>query len=279
MVDRVPDCGFARSYIIEEDEGLMVVDVGSIGTAQDIHDYCTQILNRPLRDIRFIAATHFHIDHIGRIGTLLKKCSPETKVLFHPLVQDYRDGTRELSPMKNWLSGLIPTMMCSIAGVKKLSHIRFESLAGLPLPVVKDCFYLPYEDHIHYFDSCRFPSYRFGFGNWEIIATPGHTEDSVSLYNENTRELVCGDLILGRNDGTGYLNGFHYDKETIFKTFQIVKDTIRPRVMYPGHGGIVKHSLNAMLNVKTLKVSPARSRRDMPVSPGSTGMLFPFPYR
>ena len=36
MVDRVLDCGFARSYIIEEDEGLMVVDMGSIGAAQEI---------------------------------------------------------------------------------------------------------------------------------------------------------------------------------------------------------------------------------------------------
>ncbi|HLA28210.1 MAG TPA: hypothetical protein VJZ49_09990 [Syntrophales bacterium] len=55
MVHRIPDCGFARSYIIEEDDGLMVIDVGSIGAAQMIDAYCTQILNRPLRDIRIIA--------------------------------------------------------------------------------------------------------------------------------------------------------------------------------------------------------------------------------
>ena len=172
MVHRVPDCGFARSYIVEEDVGLMVIDVGSIGAAQEIEVYCKKILNRPLRDIRFIAATHLHIDHIGGIGTLLNKCSPETKVLFHPLVQGYLDGTRELSPMRNWLFGLLPTMVSSFSGVKNLSHVTFENTAGIPLSTFSDYRYLPYEDQISYFDSGRFPRYRIGFGHWEVVATP-----------------------------------------------------------------------------------------------------------
>jgi len=245
MVHWVPDCGFARSYIIEEDEGLMVVDVGSIGAAQEIEAYCTQILNRPLRDIRFIAATHFHIDHIGGIGALLQQCSPETKVLFHPLVQDYLDGTRELSPMKNWLSGLLPTVVSSFPGVKNLSDVTFENTAGIPLSTFSDYLYLPYEDQIRYFDSVCFPHYRLGFGNWEVLATPGHTEDSVSLFNADTRELICGDLIIGRKDGTGDLNRFHYDPEVICKSYWRVRDLI-PEVIYPGHGGIVRHALDAM---------------------------------
>jgi glyoxylase-like metal-dependent hydrolase (beta-lactamase superfamily II) len=254
MVHRVPNCGFARSYIIEEDEGLMVVDVGSIGAAEEIEAYCTQILNRTLRDIRFIAATHFHIDHIGGIGALLKKCSHETKVLFHPLVQEYLDDTRELSPMKHWLTGLLPTMMQSIAGVRKLSHVSFENVAGIPLSIFRDYFDLPYEDQIHYFDSGRFPRYRIGFGNWEIIATPGHTEDSVSFYNENTRELICGDLIIGRYDGTGDLNRFHYDPEVICKSYWRVRD-LMPTVIYPGHGRIVRHALDAMRLPLSLQVN------------------------
>ena len=138
MVHRIPDCGFAKSYIIEEDEGLMVIDVGSIGAAQEIEHYCAQILNRPLRDIRFIAATHFHIDHIGGIGTLLNKCSPEAKVLFHPLVQEYLDGKKELSSMKNWLSGLLPTLLHSIAATESVSATGKLS----PLPGTRKTRYL-----------------------------------------------------------------------------------------------------------------------------------------
>ncbi|MBU2262131.1 MAG: MBL fold metallo-hydrolase, partial [Proteobacteria bacterium] len=65
MVHTIPDCGLSRSYLIEEGAGLMVVDVGSVGVARAIGDYCTHTLKRSLRAIRFIAATHFHIDHIG----------------------------------------------------------------------------------------------------------------------------------------------------------------------------------------------------------------------
>ena len=278
MVHRIPDCGFARSYIIEVDDGLMVVDVGSIGAAQVIEAYCTQILNRPLRNIRFIAATHFHIDHIGGIGALLKKCSPETKVFFHPLVQEYLDGTRELSPMKNWLSGLIPTMLQSIAGIRKISHVSFENVAGIPLSIFRDYRYLPYEDQIHYFNAGRFPRYPIGFGHWEVVATPGHTEDSVSFYNENTRELICGDLVIGTNDGTGHLNRFHHDQVVICKSYWRVRD-LMPEVIYPGHGGVVRHALDAMLKVKNIEMDPRRFNKNMPITPGSTGMLSPFPYR
>lgn len=278
MVHRIPDCGFARSYIIEEENGLMVVDVGSIGAAEEIEDHCTQTLKRSLRDIRIIAATHFHIDHIGGIGTLLQKCSPETKALFHPLVQEYLDGTSELSPMKNWLSGLLPTIVHSITGVRKLSHVSFENTAGIPLSIFRDYRYLPYEDHIRYFNYERFPRYHLGFGNWEVIATPGHTEDSVSLYNEDTRELICGDLIIGKNDGTGDLNRFHYDPEVICKSYWRVRD-LMPKVVYPGHGGIVRHALDAMLKVKNIEMDPQRFNKNLPITPGSTGMLSPFPYR
>jgi glyoxylase-like metal-dependent hydrolase (beta-lactamase superfamily II) len=278
MLHRLPDCGFSRAYIIEEENGLMVVDVGSIGAAQEIEAYCTQILSRPLRDIRFIAATHFHIDHIGGIGTLLNKCSPETKVLFHPLVQEYLDGTRELSSMKNWLSGLLPTLLHSIAGVGKLSHVSFENVAGIPLSIFRDYRYLPYEDQVSYFESELFPRYRLGFGNWEIVATPGHTEDSVSFFNEETRELISGDLIIGGNNGTGHLNRFHYNPDVICKSYWRVRD-LMPAVIYPGHGGIIRHVLDAMLKVKNIKLDPQRFNKNLPTTPGSTGMLSPFPYR
>jgi glyoxylase-like metal-dependent hydrolase (beta-lactamase superfamily II) len=235
-------------------------------------------LGRPLQDIKFIAVTHFHIDHIGGIGTLLKECSPETKVLFHPFVQDYLEGKRELSTMKNWLTGLIPTMVTSLSDIKNLSHVAFENAASIPLSIFRDYRNLPYEDQISYLDQGRLPRYKIGFGNWEVISTPGHTEDSVSLFNQDTKELICGDLIIGRKDGTGYLNRFHYDPEVICRSYWRVRD-LMPKVIYPGHGGIVRHALDAMLKVKNLRVKPREFNKNLPITPGSTGMLYPFPYR
>ena len=42
MIHAVPTCGFARSYIISGEEGLMVVDAGSVGTAEYISAYFDQ---------------------------------------------------------------------------------------------------------------------------------------------------------------------------------------------------------------------------------------------
>lgn len=278
MIHRIPNCGFAKSYLIEEDDGLAVVDVGSIGAAKEIENYCLNILARPLQNIRLIAITHFHIDHIGGIGTLLQKCSPETKVLFHPFVEEYLDGKRNLSRMQNWFTGLLPTMLGSLAGIGKLSDISFENAAGIPLTICEDYRYLPYEDRISYIDSGLLSRYAPGFDCWGIITTPGHTEDSVSFFNQTTRELICGDLILGRKDGTGYLNPFYGDKKTIIRSYRAVND-IKPQTIYPGHGEIIRDKVSAVLKVKKLPVKPREFSRHLPITPGSTGMLSPFPYR
>lgn len=245
MVHAILKSGFARSYLIEEDESLMAVDVGSIGAAQEIETYCTGVLKRSLQDIRFITATHFHIDHVGGIGTLLRKCSPETKVLFHPFVKEYLSGSRELSQMKNWMNGLIPTMIASCTGIGKLSHVTFETPAGVPLSITRNRHYLPYEAWIGYFDAKRLPRYRIGFGDWEVIVTPGHTEDSVSFYSDATREMICGDLIIGGKDGSGHLNRFCWDEALIQESFKMLNEIICPRTIYPGHGGIIADDENA----------------------------------
>ena len=249
MVHAIPKSGFARTYLIEEDEGLMAIDAGSIGAANEIEVYCNQVLKKSIQDIRIITATHFHIDHIGGIGTLLRKCPPETRVLFHPFIKEYLAGKREMSPMKNWLKGLMPTMITSCSRIGKLSHLAFENLAGVPLSVMKDHFRLPYEPWIRYFDADRLPRYQIGLSDWEVIATPGHTEDSVSFYSNATKELICGDLIIGGESNAGCLNRFCWDEALIREAFKMLREVARPRIIYPGHGNVISDDENAFRKV------------------------------
>jgi len=249
MVHIIPKSGFARTYLIEEDEGLMAVDVGSIGAAQEVETYCTGVLKRPLGDIRFIVATHFHIDHIGGIGTLLKECSPETRALFDLHAKGYIEGQENLAPMKNWLNGLVPTIRENFTRIGDLSHIAFESVAGVPLPVFGHIGCFPYADRVAYIDMQGALLSRIGFSDWEAVPTPGHTPDSISLYNEKTQELICGDLILGRHDGTGYLNHFCWDEDLASDCFAILNNALFVRTIYPGHGEIIRDEGNAFSKV------------------------------
>jgi len=249
MVHIIPKSGFANTYLIEEEEGLIAVDVGSIGAAQKVATYCTGILKRSLEDFRFIFATHFHIDHIGGIGTLLKGCSPETTVLFDLHAKGYIEERENLVPMKNWLSGLVPTIRENYTRIGNLSHIAFESLAGVPLPVFKDNGRLPYTDRVSYIDMQGALLSRIGFSDWEAVPTPGHTPDSISLYNKKTQELICGDLILGRHDGMGYLNRFCWDEGLARDCLAVLNNVLRVRAIYPGHGEVIRDNENAFAKV------------------------------
>lgn len=240
MVHPTPGSGIAQTYLItDEKDGLMVVDCGSVGAAESVEAFCTHTLKRSLMAIRIIAATHFHIDHIGGIGALLEKCSPKTTVLFHPLVKAYLKAGRPLSPMRHWVTGLLPTLIGGAFGVRKWSDLTFDGPAGVPLPCFRDLQRVSYGDRIRYLEANRLPRSRIGFGGWEVIAAPGHTEESVVFYSEASGELIAGDLILGRKDGRGYLNRFCWDEEQTQRTFVELSETLRVRIIFPGHGPVI----------------------------------------
>lgn len=251
MIHAIHKSGIANTYLIEEEEGLMAVDVGNIGAARDIETYCTGIVKRPLQDIRFIFTTHFHIDHIGGIGTLLRRCSPETQVLFHLRAKGYIEGRESLAPMRNWLRGLVPVVRENYTHIGNLSHVTFEPLAGVPLPIFKNSKRLPYADRVSYIDMQSALLGRIEFSDWGAVPTPGHTPDSISLYNERTQELICGDFILGRHDGTGYLNRFCWDESLVCDCFAALNDFLPVRVIYPGHGDIIRDEEDAFRKVAT----------------------------
>jgi glyoxylase-like metal-dependent hydrolase (beta-lactamase superfamily II) len=260
MVHSIPGSGIAQTYLIaDEKDGLMVVDCGSVGAARSIEDFCTHTLKRSLIAIRIIAATHFHIDHIGGIADLLSKCSPKTTVLFHPLVKAYLKAGRPLSPMRHWVTGLLPTLIAGgFFGVRKWSDLAFDGPAGVPLPFFRNCQLVSYADRIRYLEGYRLPRSRFGFGGWEVIAAPGHTEESVVFYNEASAELITGDLILGRKAGRGYLNPFCWDEEQTRRTFTRLAETLHVRMIFPGHGPVIWSAEDAFRKVDCLGLVLAR---------------------
>ena len=254
-VHPVPNTGFARAYLIEGDEGLMAVDVGSIGCAQDIADYIHHNLSRPVDDLRYITATHFHIDHIGGIGHLLSLSAPRTRVLFHAMVEDYLTGKKKISMIRNWFVGIPSATMVSARYLRRFSHLAVESLAGIPLPGLRGIVRLPFStDRISYFGDAREKDSSlgdFGFGEWDAVRTPGHTEDSLCFYNGRTAELISGDLIVNVSpDGTGEVNRFCWNRERIRESYEYLCETIKPVRIYPGHGEVITGGARTLSQVR-----------------------------
>jgi len=255
-VHTVPNTGFARAYLIEGEDGLMAVDVGSLGCAKDIAEHITRVLGRTLDDLHYITATHFHIDHIGGIGHLLGLCPPRTRVMFHAMVRNYLTGERKISLIKNWFVGLPPATVVSARYLRRFSHLGVESPTGIPLPGLRNIIRLPFSpDRIDYFGDGeeKISSLgNFGFGRWSVLRTPGHTEDSVCFFNETTAELLSGDLIISiSKDGRGELNRFYWRRDRITESYEYLLRTINPMVIYPGHGEVIAGGGDTLSKVKT----------------------------
>jgi len=252
MIYEVPGGGFVRSWIISADEGLIVVDPGSIGTADSAREFIRGRTGWKMSQVRAIAVTHFHVDHIGGIARLLRACPDDTVVYFHARVRDYLTGKKEIPALHNWKTQFWPIAIKGIKNVHSFNHLLIESMAGIPLRGFGNRFLPPIPmEKIRWLCVGGEGRCDLAFGGWEAMETPGHTADSISFYNAKERALICGDLILNLDDDGGHLNAFCEDRKRIEETFRFLSSAIAPRAIYPAHGATIRHPENALLAVKT----------------------------
>jgi glyoxylase-like metal-dependent hydrolase (beta-lactamase superfamily II) len=150
---RVSRFGFVNAYLVEEEDGLTLVDTAIPGSAKAIQAAAAE-LGRPI--VR-IALTHAHGDHIGSLDALAKAL-PDVK----EIVISERDA-RLLAKNKTTDPGEPPEakMRGSYPGAKT-SPTRTLS-AG---------------DRV---------------GSLEVIAAPGHTPGHVAYLDTRDRTLIAGD--------------------------------------------------------------------------------------
>ena len=228
----------------------MVVDPGSRGAARAAADLIRKELGMPLTAVRYLAATHFHIDHIGGMGPLLAACGPETRVLFSSPVRDYLTGQRRLNLLTGWIAALLPVAWASAGYVRQPADAVPANMAGIPVLALRRLTGLPFaRERCVFAEAGKGPP---GFADWEIINTPGHTEDSLSFYHPETAALICGDLVhnMAGGDSGGALNAFCWDRDMIRDTLERLRRTIAPREIYPGHGEIIRGEGNILNNVE-----------------------------
>jgi glyoxylase-like metal-dependent hydrolase (beta-lactamase superfamily II) len=103
--------GYANTYLIEDGNSFVAVDVGTSKAAKKIHHYLSY-KSIDASSLRMVATTHFHIDYVGGISRPVR-FFPEMRVCFFTMVGDYLNGKEKvcLFSQSTWLKGLLPIVI------------------------------------------------------------------------------------------------------------------------------------------------------------------------
>jgi glyoxylase-like metal-dependent hydrolase (beta-lactamase superfamily II) len=209
-VNRVVRFGIVNAFLVEEDDGLTVVDTMLPRSAGTI------LKAAGGREIKRIALTHAHGDHVGSLDALVARL-PGVEVLISG--RDARllakDMTLDAGEPESKLRGSYP-------GTETRPTRTVE--AG---------------DRI---------------GSLEVIASPGHTPGHVAFLDTRDRTLYCGDAYstLGGVATTAKVNPRFplpglatWHGPTVLESAKALR-ALDPARLAPGHGKVVESPAAAM---------------------------------
>ena len=220
-----------NTYIVNDEEYCFVVDPGSALNTQLTLHYLQRFLHRTPNDIDLIVLTQLHPDHTDGVEALRKACKAPVaaSIVAQQLVQSWQDGNRQ-----------------EIWNKPDMSHFVGHILHQYPLPGALhhlNLFPPHYEQQVQMVDLwlenvVGLPNHL----NWRVIASPGHTPESLCLYNPFSYELICGDTVVTLEGGATLVHG-NTHQSTLEKILQTLR-SLNVLYLYPGHGRplISKHA-------------------------------------
>ena len=158
------------SYIVRTTQGLVLVDAGMDSTAADV-EVGLKALNAPSDAIRAVLLTHWHNDHAAGAAAVHERTG--APVFYHSGDQPYFTGRTRSRGLRWWLSERIPEL-----GVLVL----FKGLLGEATPRAVNAERLVADG------ECL-------LGDFEVVATPGHTPGHVAYFYRPASALFAGDAL------------------------------------------------------------------------------------
>jgi hydroxyacylglutathione hydrolase len=203
----------ANTFLID-DEHLVVVDPGSRLNVQLLCKYVQSFLGRSPSDIDLIVLTHLHPDHTAGVQELRSICN--APVAASAVI-------RQLAQKEMHIGKVRP----------RISHFAGQMLLG-PLQHF-DLFPPAYTQQMKFIDIwlddvAGLPLHP----DWRVIASPGHTPESLCLYQPFTQELLCGDTVITLEGGAPLLRSGS-NRQQLEETLRVLR-TLRVHYLYPGHG-------------------------------------------
>ena len=159
-----------RQYLLETPQGWVALDSGYAGGFAAYKRKLGRLA--PIDSVKYIVLTHTHNDHAGFLGELLAASGA-------PLVAHEASVPRLFAGTDVMPEGTGFTTRAGVGLSALMKHSYFP-------PVVPD------ERAILLKNEADQPFLAAGLPI-RVVFLPGHTADSIGLYLEKTRELLCGD--------------------------------------------------------------------------------------
>lgn len=236
MIEHLPDIGITvvsrwifNCYIVH-DGGAGRPFVVDLGIPSQV-DLVSQELTRAGSSIEGLhaVATHGHTDHVGGLPELRRRTRPT--VHLPKTLSAMQAGTMpRRSPGPRQIAQALPVFADQ---PRDLGALREMASMSRTIGFDQRSVRLPFAPDAWLSDGDRVP----GAPDWEVMHTPGHTDDSTSLYNASTRTLISGDAVLsvGRR---AWFNPEYVDAERSAVTESRLR-SLDVEHLLPGHGRTV----------------------------------------
>lgn len=215
-------------YVIHDGgEGRpLVVDAGLPGLTDDIVPFIARLGLQPPA-LGGIVATHGHSDHVGGAPALSARSG--TTVYLPAPARDYLKGVTPRTPRLAAIANIWPAVFDQpfdrhgAADAARGARIAgYGTSAGMRWPAECLIQFLT--------DGDTLP----GAPDWEVIGTPGHTDDSLAFWHAKTRTLMSGDAVLSV-DGRAWITPETVDDAASTETAERLRHLDVAHLL-PGHG-------------------------------------------
>lgn len=208
----------ANTYLIN-DRRIVIVDPASELNVRLLLEYMECFLHRNAAEIDLIVLTHLHADHTAGVEALRKRCNVPVAA----------------SAMARQLGQPGGQSNKSLPGITHLAE-QVQNQSALPGVLHHlDLFPPNYANQVRMVDTwlddvAGLPQHL----DWRVIASPGHTPESLCLYNPFTYELLCGDTVITVEGGAPLVRGAT-DRRKLEDTLRVLR-SLEVYYLYPGHG-------------------------------------------